>query len=72
MLTLANPLARFLEWLYQVTGQRGPWPTDPLIAFRQAGFAAELIDEKLRGSVVWIVLAVKPAPHALSLEMGVT
>lgn len=72
MLTLANPLARFLEWLYQVTGQRGPWPTDPLIAFRQAGFAAELIDEKLRGSVVWIVLAVKPVPHALSLEMGVT
>jgi ubiquinone/menaquinone biosynthesis C-methylase UbiE len=61
MLELANPLNRFLEWLYQITGQRGPWPDDPLIAFRRAGFEAELVEEKLVGSQVWIVVAVKPA-----------
>ena len=60
MLTLANPLARFLEWLYQITGQRGPWPRDPLEAFRSAGFIPEMVVEELPGSRVWIVVAEKP------------
>jgi ubiquinone/menaquinone biosynthesis C-methylase UbiE len=59
MLTLANPLARFLEWLYQITGQRGPWPVDPLEAFRAAGFVPQMVVEELPGSRVWIVVAEK-------------
>lgn len=59
MLTLRGLAPRFLEWLYQVTGQRGPWPTDPLQAFRRAGFDAELITEDLAGSQVWLVVATK-------------
>lgn len=67
MLTLANPLARFLEWLYQVTGQRGPWPNDPLIAFRQAGFETEMLVEQLKGSQAWVIVARKPELN-LSVE----
>lgn len=59
MLTLANPLVWFLEWLYRVTGQRGPWPQDPLEAFRSAGFVPEMVVEELPGSRVWIVVAEK-------------
>jgi len=59
MLELANPIARFLEWLYQITGQRGPWPSDPLDAFRNAGFDSRLIIEKLADSQVWIIIAEK-------------
>jgi ubiquinone/menaquinone biosynthesis C-methylase UbiE len=60
MLELANPGTRFLEWLYQITGQRDPWPGDPLAAFTNAGFKAEMIVEKLSGSQAWIVVAEKP------------
>lgn len=60
MLDLANPLTRFLEWLYEITGQRGSWPDDPLIAFRTVGFEVDLVVEKLAGSQAWIVVAVKP------------
>jgi ubiquinone/menaquinone biosynthesis C-methylase UbiE len=59
ILTMANPLARFLEWLYRVTGQRGPWPSEPLKAFHDAGFDAELITEDLPGSQVWIIVAAR-------------
>lgn len=61
MLTLTNPLVRFLEWLYQITGQRGPWPQDPLEAFRAAGLVPEMVVEDLPGSRVWIVIAEKRA-----------
>jgi ubiquinone/menaquinone biosynthesis C-methylase UbiE len=60
MLNLTNPLARFLEWLYRITGQRGPWPVDPLKIFSDAGFEAESHAEDLPGSQVWIIVAVKP------------
>ncbi len=59
-LTLTHPIARFLEWLYRVTGQRGPWPVDPLAAFRRAGFEAQLIIESIPGSQVWIIIADRP------------
>ncbi|MBN1428724.1 MAG: class I SAM-dependent methyltransferase [Anaerolineae bacterium] len=59
MLTLANPVAWFLEWLYRITGQRGPWPDDPLQAFKRAGFHAEMLVEELSGSRVWISVAEK-------------
>lgn len=68
MLTLANPLARFLEWLYRVTGQRGPWPQDPLAAFRAAGFLTEMVAEDMPGSRVWIVIAEKPIILATGLH----
>lgn len=60
MLELANPIARFMEWLYQITGQRGPWPSDPLVAFKNAGFEARLLIEKVNGSQAWIIIADKP------------
>jgi ubiquinone/menaquinone biosynthesis C-methylase UbiE len=62
ILTLGTPLSRLLEWLYRITGQRGPWPVDPLAAFREAGFdEVELKMEALPGSQVWIMIAVKSA-----------
>ncbi len=61
VLTIRGPVSRFLEWLYQITGQRGPWPIDPCQAAGKAGFEAELIIEELPGSRVWIVVAFKPA-----------
>jgi ubiquinone/menaquinone biosynthesis C-methylase UbiE len=62
VLTLGTPVSRFLEWLYQITGQRGPWPVDPLAAFCEAGFSkVELKTETLPGSQVWIIIAVKSA-----------
>ena len=57
ILRLTNPLSRFLEWLYQITGQRGPWPGDPVQAFREAGFSPELHIEELPGSQVWVIVA---------------
>ncbi len=61
MLSLTGPLTRFLEWLYNITGQRGPWPVDPLVAFRKAGFDAQLIVEEMPHSQVWIIIAAKSA-----------
>ena len=58
-LTLANPLVWFLEWLYRITGQRGPWPGDLLAAFHDAGFEAELRTENLSGSEVTLFIASK-------------
>lgn len=61
ILTLGTPVSRLLEWLYRITGQRGPWPVDPLMAFHEAGFEdVELKTETLPGSQVWIIIAVKP------------
>lgn len=60
MLNLTNPLARFLEWLYRITGQRGPWPVDPLKIFSDAGFETESYVEDMPESQVWIIVAVKP------------
>jgi len=59
MLSLTGPLTRNLEWLYNVTGQRGPWPVDPLGAFQNAGFDAQLFVEELPTSQVWIIVAQK-------------
>jgi hypothetical protein len=53
-------MPRFLEWLHQITGQRGPWPTDPLQAVRKVGFEVEMMVEELPGSQVWVVVARKP------------
>ena len=53
------PAARSLEWLYRVTGQRGPFPGDPAAAFRAAGFEAEVVTATLPRSVALLAVAVK-------------
>jgi ubiquinone/menaquinone biosynthesis C-methylase UbiE len=72
-LTGRGPLNRFIEWLYQITGQRaGPfavdeadnWPDHPvwqLIVerFTAAGFRLEIKQIHLRRSVVTILIAHK-------------
>ncbi len=60
MLTLANPLVWFLEWLYRITGQRGPWEGDPMQRVKGIGFDVTVHAEELPGSKVWIVVAQKP------------
>lgn len=60
-LEITNVLVRFLEWLYTITGQRGPWPVDLEARFTQAGFQVRSITERLPGSEVWIVIAEKGA-----------
>jgi ubiquinone/menaquinone biosynthesis C-methylase UbiE len=52
-----TPQTRFLEWLYQITGQRGPWPVGAQRAFEEAGFEVRSVIEELPGSQVWIVVA---------------
>lgn len=59
VLTLTSPPARALEWLYHATGQRGPWPGDPLGTLEAAGFDARLITAALRGSAVTLVVATR-------------
>ncbi len=59
MLTIANPLVRLLEWLYRITGQRGPWPQDPFRAFSDRGFVSELHVDELPGGKVWVLVAIK-------------
>jgi ubiquinone/menaquinone biosynthesis C-methylase UbiE len=50
-------VARFIEWLYTITGQRGPWPGDPLTTARECGFSARMVvDELPTGSVTLAIL----------------
>lgn len=60
VLTLGSLPARVLEWLYHVTGQRGPWPGNPLALLHSAGFEAHLVVQDLRGSNVTLLVATKP------------
>ena len=60
MLTLTGPVTQFLEWLYQITGQRAPYPDDPVKEFTDAGFTADVREIELVSSKVWIVVADKP------------
>ncbi len=59
ILTLGSLPAHALEWLYRVTGQRGPWPGNLLEAFEKAGFDANLITQELPGSAVLMVIAIR-------------
>lgn len=51
-----GPLSCFIEWLYTITGQRGPWPTvdTPL---REVGLTAT--EERPGNGLVRVVVAVK-------------
>lgn len=58
-LTGGNAPAKVLEWLYRITGQRGPWPDDALDRLREAGFQPQVITERLPRSAVLIVVGSK-------------
>lgn len=54
----AGLLARLLEWAYAVTGQRGPWPVDDVMArFRAAGLNAAAVTRLVPGSEVTLIVA---------------
>ena len=58
-LELTSLLARLIERLYIVTGQRNPWPDAMEKPFIQAGFEVNILLEQLEGSKVWIAVAQK-------------
>ncbi len=59
LLTGGGILRRVLEWAYRVTGQRGPWPGDPLRVFSEAGFALKQVEVPLARSRVLLFVAAK-------------
>lgn len=59
LLTGSGLVSRLLEWLYRITGQRGPWPEEPLRNFEEAGFSHELIEVNVERSQVLILVATK-------------
>ena len=60
ILKLNNPISRMLEELYQVTGQRDPWPGDAFNVWREAGFDLRSETLELARSHVQVVVAEKP------------
>lgn len=59
LLTGRGLVAKFLEWLYRITGQRGPWPSEALSILEQTDFSIRILTEELPRSKVWIVIAEK-------------
>jgi len=53
-----GPLSRFIEWLYTITGQRGPWPdVDDLLG---EASLVRVVEESREGrSVVRVIVAAK-------------
>ena len=58
-LTGRDPLSRFIGWLYQVTGQGEPLPGLGEKALATAGFAPQVVWERVGRSDVMLVLADK-------------
>ena len=58
--TPTGTATRFLEWLYRVTGQRGPWPRGAGKVMEEIGFKVSLHDEALDISRAVVVVADKP------------
>ncbi len=58
--TPTGTMTRFLEWLYRVTGQRGPWPRGVGQVMEEIGFEVSLHDEALDTSRAVVVVADKP------------
>jgi ubiquinone/menaquinone biosynthesis C-methylase UbiE len=59
ILTSKRPSAKALEWLYRITGQRGPWPGDIEDRIKKAGFDLKLVTENLDHSQVLLFVAEK-------------
>jgi len=60
MLKLSGFLPRLLEWLYEITGQRGPWHEAVRQLLTDGGFTATVYTQDLPRSIVWIIVAEKP------------
>lgn len=58
-LTGQGLVVRALEWLYAITGQRGPWPPDPGALFPEVGFSFTVEVDRLPRSEVALVVAEK-------------
>lgn len=58
-LEITNALVRFLEWLYTITGQRGPWPVNVEALCEEVGFTVRTVVERLPGSQAWVIIAQK-------------
>lgn len=61
ILKLSGLAPRFLEWLYEITGQRGPWPGDVLAPFVHAGCEVAISEVERKQSIVTVIVAKKPA-----------
>jgi len=60
LLTGRQVSARALEWLYRVTGQRGPWPDEPQQRIENAGLTYQYRIEELAHSQVLMIVATRP------------
>lgn len=58
-LTGSGPIARFIEWLYGITGQREGTDVEPTAFFRGYGFDVEAVEARCRGSRVQLVILRK-------------
>jgi ubiquinone/menaquinone biosynthesis C-methylase UbiE len=58
-----TPAFRFLEWLYRITGQRGPAPDLPEL-LRATGLSAYREHVQVAGTTVSLVIAESPASEA--------
>lgn len=58
--TPSDPATYFLEWLYRVTGQRGPWPEQAEQNMREIGFEVAVHITSLNSSRIVVVVANKP------------
>ena len=59
LLTGRQVSARTLEWLYRITGQRGPWPDEPQKHFENAGLTYHYrVEEQPHSQVLMIIAGV--------------
>ncbi|NPV68538.1 MAG: class I SAM-dependent methyltransferase [Anaerolineae bacterium] len=59
VLTGGGLLRHVLEWAYRVTGQRGPWPVEPLQLYEAAGFQVQRVEVPCQRSVALVIVAEK-------------
>nr|MBN1229899.1 class I SAM-dependent methyltransferase [Anaerolineae bacterium] len=68
-LTSMNILARFLEWLYRITGQRAPLPGRPIQLLTDSGFSAREVKTPVNRSQTLLIVAEKR--HDVSMRTAV-
>jgi len=61
-LTGGDPLSRFLEWLYRITGQRGPLPEGSEAVWAESGLALQARWVSLRRSQVLLITGTRGPP----------
>lgn len=63
-----NPLARFIEWLYTITGQRETTASDWKSVFQAADLTVRQIHVTLERSTVFLLLARPTPPYDTDLQ----